>query len=286
MLANAIAAVEAGSPGLRRVLLLEGAKAYGVHLGPFKVPALESDSRHMPPNFYYAQEDLLRDLSAEREWDFTVLRPDVVCGKATGVPYNLALLLAVYAIVCRELGLQLKFPGKPATWHQFAQVTDSRLLAQALEWAATEPRCHDQVINITNGDLFQWEHLWPHIAAHFDLAVGTPQPLRLAEVMRDKASLWKDIVGRHGLVDIDFEQLVNWDFGDWVWDCDFPVVSDTLKARELGFNGFVRSTEMFTRIFDELSSSHVIPSSRSLSDPNNSNQSAVQLLTKSLEKSE
>ena len=259
MLGNLIEAANASSPALRRVILLEGAKAYGVHLGPFKVPALESDPRHMPPNFYYAQEDLLRERSSGASWDFTVLRPDVVCGTALGVPYNLALVLAVYAVLSKEFGLPLKFPGRPKTWTQFAQVTDATLLARALEWAATTPECCGETFNITNGDIFQWQHLWPQIASCFDMATGTPQPMRLADVMADKGPVWQAIQQRFGLRSIDYDRLVSWEFGDWVFDCEFPVVSDTVKARQFGFHDCMHTPDMFRRIFTELTNTNVIP---------------------------
>jgi nucleoside-diphosphate-sugar epimerase len=60
MLRNVVEAVEVASPKLRHITLLQGTKAYGVHLGPFKVPAKETSPRYMPPNFYYEQEDWLR----------------------------------------------------------------------------------------------------------------------------------------------------------------------------------------------------------------------------------
>ena len=37
----------------------EGAMYYGSYLGPFKTPAIESDPRVLPPNFYYSMEDWL-----------------------------------------------------------------------------------------------------------------------------------------------------------------------------------------------------------------------------------
>ena len=55
MLANAVTAIEAASPGLKRVVLVEGNKIYGSHLGPFKTPAKETDPPHMPPNFYWTR---------------------------------------------------------------------------------------------------------------------------------------------------------------------------------------------------------------------------------------
>ena len=58
------------------VTLMQGGKAYGVHLGPLKrVPLKESDGRTMPPNFYYDQEDLVRERQAGKRWTWTALRP-------------------------------------------------------------------------------------------------------------------------------------------------------------------------------------------------------------------
>ncbi len=88
MLRNVVAAADAASPALKRVVLYEGAKYYGAHLGAFVSPALESDPRQMPPNFYYDQEDWLRGMAASRPWDLVVLRPDAVCGFAIGNPMN------------------------------------------------------------------------------------------------------------------------------------------------------------------------------------------------------
>ncbi len=47
---TAIDAIEPVSPNLEHVCLLQGTKYYGMHLGPFKTPAKETDPRHMPPN--------------------------------------------------------------------------------------------------------------------------------------------------------------------------------------------------------------------------------------------
>src|SRR5436190_12618825 len=53
MLVNAVTAIDAASPALRRVILVTGTKYYGSHLGPFKTPARESDPRHKPSNYYF-----------------------------------------------------------------------------------------------------------------------------------------------------------------------------------------------------------------------------------------
>ena len=63
MLRNLMAALEPVAPQLRHVALLQGTKAYGVHVRPLKVPAREGRSEmYEQPNFYWAQENFLREL--------------------------------------------------------------------------------------------------------------------------------------------------------------------------------------------------------------------------------
>src|SRR5689334_5565678 len=116
MLRNVVEAIEAAAPGLRRIVLMQGTKYYGCHLGPFKTPARESDPRHMPPNFYYTQQDHLEARQSGKEWTWSALRPQAITGFAVGNPMNLVSVIAVYAAISRELGLPLRFPGKPGNW--------------------------------------------------------------------------------------------------------------------------------------------------------------------------
>ena len=63
MLRNLMAALEPVAPALRHVALLQGTKAYGVHVRPLTVPAREGRSEmYEQPNFYWAQENFLREL--------------------------------------------------------------------------------------------------------------------------------------------------------------------------------------------------------------------------------
>ncbi|MBI05547.1 MAG: NAD-dependent dehydratase, partial [Rhodospirillaceae bacterium] len=86
LVANPVTIMSSISDNLERVVLQEGSKAYGRQLGPFKTPAKESDSRHMPPNFYYDQEDFLIEFQKGKDWTWAVLRPEAVCGFAVGNP--------------------------------------------------------------------------------------------------------------------------------------------------------------------------------------------------------
>ena len=82
MLANAVEAIEPVARNLQRVVLVQGNKIYGSHLGPFKTPAKESDPPHMLPNFYYDQEQWLRRRQEGKSWSWTAIRPHTVCGRS------------------------------------------------------------------------------------------------------------------------------------------------------------------------------------------------------------
>ena len=71
MLRNLLDPLLQAAPGLRHVTLLQGTKAYGVHVRPLAVPAREGRSEmREQPNFYWAQEDYLRAAQAGRRLAF------------------------------------------------------------------------------------------------------------------------------------------------------------------------------------------------------------------------
>ena len=170
MLLNAVSAVDAAAPGLERVVLVTGTKYYGSHLGPFRTPAREDDPRHLGPNYYFDQIDWMSRFPARQALELGELRPQTLCGFAPGTAMSIVPVIAVYAAITKELGLPLRFPGKPGAWRSVYQVTESAHMANAALWAATEPRCANQAYNITNGDYFRWCNLWPRIAEAFEMA--------------------------------------------------------------------------------------------------------------------
>ncbi|WP_141327617.1 SDR family oxidoreductase [Myxococcus sp. AB025B] len=259
MLVNVVEAIEPVAPGLRHVSLMQGYKVYGAHLGPFKTPARETDPEHMPPEFNVDQQRFLEQRQRGKAWTWSAIRPSVVGGVALGNPMNLALVLAVYASISKELGLPLRFPGKPGAYHALLEMTDAGLLAKATVWAATEPRCANQAFNINNGDLFRWSELWPSIARYFGLEVAPGLPMSLDVVMADKGPLWDAMTAKHGLAGHSYQDVSSWRFGDFVFSWDYDMFADGTKARRFGFHEFVDTQAMFFRLFDELRRMKVIP---------------------------
>ncbi|NTX51374.1 SDR family oxidoreductase [Myxococcus sp. CA039A] len=259
MLVNVVDAIEPVATGLRHVSLMQGYKVYGAHLGPFKTPARETDPDHMPPEFNVDQQRFLEQRQKGKAWTWTALRPSVVGGVALGNPMNLALVIAVYASISKELGLPLRFPGKPGAYHSLLEMTDAGLLAKATVWAATDARCANQAFNINNGDLFRWSELWPKIARYFGLEVAPPLQMSLDVVMADKAPLWKAMTEKHGLAGHSYQDVSSWRFGDFVFSWDYDMFADGTKARRFGFHEFVDTEAMFLRLFDDFRRAKVIP---------------------------
>ena len=260
MLVNVIDAIEPVARDLRHVSLMQGYKVYGAHLGPFKTPAREDDPPHMGPEFNVEQQAFLESRQRQSKWTWSALRPSVVCGIALGIPMNLTMVIAVYATISRHLGVPLRFPGEPGAWDSLIEMTDAGLLSRATVWAATDPRAANQAFNISNGDLFRWNEMWPKLAAYFALDVAPPLRMSLQTVMADKAEAWDTIVAEHELVPTPYEQVSSWAFGDAVFSWDYDLIADGSKARRFGFHDHIQTDTMFFELFDELGRRKLIPS--------------------------
>ena len=252
-------AADPAAADLQRVVLVEGTKWYGSHLGPFKTPAKEDDPRCPPPMFYHDQEDFLRGFAEARPWSWCALRPQTVCGFSLGSAMNLMTLIGVYAAIRKHQGLSFAYPGKAAAQGALYQVTDAGLLARGQVWAATAEAAADQAFNLTNGDFFRWQNLWPRLADFFGMDAGPVETQRLTETMADKAPVWDEVVKAHGLQPNALESLAAWPFGDYCLGCDYDVMSSTTKIRQAGFAEVLDSEEMFLRLFAEFREARIIP---------------------------
>lgn len=257
MLAHALDAL---GDGLQHVALLQGTKAYGVHLGQMPIPGKEDAPRHMHPNFYWAQEDLLRDRAAAAGWHWTVFRPQAVIGHAHGSAMNLLAAIGAYAAISRELGLPLVFPGKG---DRITEATDARLLARAMRWAAEAPAARNQIFNVANGDVLTWRGLWPVVARRFGMEIGAPHPMPLPVLMSDKEPVWQRIVRKHGLRPSTLEDFVgaSWQFADFAFSRDDQAASlvSTIKIRQAGFGDCIDSAVMLDDWLRNLQGEKILP---------------------------
>lgn len=259
MLRNVLDAVEHTAKNLRHVHLVEGGKWYGLHLGRYPTPAHEDDPRHMPPNFYYDQEDLLRTRQQGKAWTWSASRPNVICDFAPERPRNLVSIIGAYAAICAELGLRFDFPGKPGNFTALTELTDASLLARGMVHIATSPACQNKPFNITNGDLIRWEREWPRIARLFGLEPGSVRTLPLARWMEDKEPVWQRIVAKHDLVPRRLDEVAVWGFADFVFGQDYDVVSNLNRLRRSGFYDFVDTSEMLIGQLQQYREARILP---------------------------
>lgn len=264
MLHNVIEPLVSQKSPLKHVSIVQGTKAYGVHLHPIAIPARESDPRDDHANFFFDQEDYVRDVGAKHGFAYTALRPQLVTGETEGA-LNVLPAIGVYAAIRREKGEPFSFPGGPSfVW----EAADAGLVGQAMVWAAQSAQAENEIFNVTNGDVFEWRSVWPAMAETLGVTSGPDEPTSLAAYIRDNADVWSKIVARHGLASSDLRALVGQ--GDQHADFAFaygapagPVAFvSTIKLRRAGFNAAIDTRDAFCAALKSFIDRGLLPPAR------------------------
>jgi nucleoside-diphosphate-sugar epimerase len=263
MLQNLFEPLQTVARDLRHVSLLQGTKAYGAHLGPIAIPARERSPRHPHQNFYWLQEDYLRARQPGKRWNWTILRPQLVIGEAVGSNLNVIPAIGVYAAIRREAGLPLAYPGGARL---VFEMVDVDLLARSFDWAANTPACRNEIFNITNGDVFVWDEVWPTIADSLGMKVGAPEPLALAVEMPKHAAEWAAIVRKYQLkAPEDMHAFVgeSYSLADFVFNYggrhEGVTLVSTIKARHAGFHDCIDTEDMLRKWFRRFQELRLLP---------------------------
>jgi nucleoside-diphosphate-sugar epimerase len=255
-----------GKGRLQHAALVTGLKHY---LGPFEAyakskpvtPFREEMPRLPYANFYYTQEDEVFEAAKRVGFSWSVHRPHTIIGHALGNAMNMGVTLAVYATICRETGRPFVFPGSPQQWEGMTDVTDARVLAKHLEWAATSEAGRDQAFNIVNGDVFRWNWLWPKLAADFGIEAA-PYPGRatpLEPQLAGEGLTWAGIAAKHGLAEPDITKLASAWHTDMDLGREMEVVTDMTKSRVAGFHEYQPTLASFLDLFAWLRTDRIIP---------------------------
>jgi len=253
---------------VKHVALVTGLKHY---LGPFdayakdgflpKTPLSEEQPRLQIENFYYAQEDEVYAAAERDGFTWSIHRPHTIIGKAVGNLMNMGTTLAVYASICKEKSLPFRFPGSAAQWNGLSDVTDARVLAKHLVWAASTEAAHNEAFNVVNGDYFRWSSLWFKLAEWFGVeAMGFNGAMRSLEAeMANYEVIWSDIATRYKLTEPVLNKLAS----SWHTDLDLgrpiEVMTDMSKSRKLGFLVYQKTEDSFFDLFQQLRSDRLIP---------------------------
>ena len=264
MLRNLMMALEPVAPALRHVALLQGTKAYGVHVRPLIVPAREGRSEmYEQPNFYWAQEGFLREQQLGKAWHWSILRPVLIVGEAMGGAMDLIPPLGVYAAMLREEGRALDYPGGAA---RVSQAVDVDLLARAIAWAGEADAARNEAFNVTNGDVFSWENVWPALAAALDMNPGNAVPLSLAKTYPEWIAPWDALRRKYDLIAPGLEAFVGLSFQYADYSMRYgqtepgpPSIVSTVKINQAGFMEMMDTEAMFRKWFRQARANRLLP---------------------------
>jgi len=265
MLRNLFGPLEQAAPGLRHVALLQGTKAYGVHVRPLTVPARENRSEmHEQPNFYWNQERFLGAQQKGKNWNWSILRPVLIVGDSVGSAMNVIPALGVYAAMMRRAGkAKLDYPGGVG---RVAQAVDADLLARAIAWSGEADAARNEIFNVTNGDVFVWPNVWPAIADALGFAPGEHIPLALDQQIRPQEAEWAEIRAAHGLVSGTLKEFVGLSFEYADYTMGFgrtepgpPALVSTIKLMQAGFTEVMDTEAMFRKCFAEMQAKRLLP---------------------------
>jgi nucleoside-diphosphate-sugar epimerase len=260
MLQNAVTPLLNPSNNLKHICLVHGTKWYGSHIGPYRTPARENDSRHLGPNFYYDQHDWLTTNQKNQDWSYSTIRPHFINGFNVGNPNNMMAAIGAYAAVQRAEGKPLDFPGTLAAYESLTMISDATLVNDAMLWASVSPHCANQDFNIHNGDYFRWCNVWPMLANALGMSCGKVVTTKLSEYMLEKESTWDRIVLENSLIPIKIDKLVSWKWADFFFRGEWDDMSSMLKARSFGFEQFIDTQEDLLASLTKYRSEKILPS--------------------------
>lgn len=248
---------------LRHVTLLQGTKAYGVHHHPIRVPSRESEPRDPHENFYWLQEDFVREHSVRHDYGWTIFRPPLIVGPNHGVAMNVVPVIGALAALRAREGRPFSFPGGPS---YVAEAVDTRLVGRAAVWAAGHPPAWGEHFNITNGEVFQWRDLWPALADVLGVELGEDEPGSVTEYLADRREAWDRIVADHGLRPVALARLVgeshhyaDFQFAHRARRPPAPALMSTVKLRRAGFHEVCDTEESFRHWLRVLMDRKILP---------------------------
>ncbi|KAB8208680.1 hypothetical protein BDV34DRAFT_210730 [Aspergillus parasiticus] len=277
---NFMDAVDEVCPNLERVCLQTGGKYYGVHLGPVKFPLSENMPRYDDKgyNFYYVQEDYLKEVQKRRNtWSWNIIRPNAINGfapHANGM--SEALTVAIYMLICRELGQPAQFPGNEYFWNSIDDNSYAPSLADLTIHATTKNHCKNEDFLHCNGDVFVWKYMWQDVAKYFGVEAPEPQfnkaagqadtlnnEIDMVEWAKDKRPIWEAVVKKYG-GKVEAFDWGTWGFFNWATGKSWCTISSVNKARKYGWQRTDDTFETWIETYRSFENAGVLPSHTAL----------------------
>ena len=160
--------------------------------------------------------------------------------------------IGVFAALLKDSGLPLAFPGGGP---RIAAAVDVDLLARAIDWAGGAETARNRTFNVTNGDVYVWENIWPALADALGMASGDPEPRSLHDYCTARAADWDRLRQAHGLRSPGLQDFV----GPSLQYCDYllrhgqsapgpSTLVSTIAIQSAGFHEVMDSEAMFRQV--------------------------------------
>ncbi|TIC07179.1 hypothetical protein E3Q15_04274 [Wallemia mellicola] len=249
---KSISAVSKACPNLKSFHLQTGYKYYMPGFTAEKFPPLpfKEDSKrqgHVPNFFYYHQEDKLAIVAEENGWNWTVSRPCAIAGYSKGNWMSVSVTAALYAFGCKEFGENLHYPGPLICYDMDYDNSTAKNNAEFQLYVVEHAQ--NRAFNINDGKPYQFNTLWPQIAAYFGLELPSPPAqdveIKAGEFLKVVHSVteWAErhkydfpkLVKKYDLDPKTFE-YANWSSIEIAAALPYPIVGDMDSARSIGWN--------------------------------------------------
>ncbi|TIC11711.1 hypothetical protein E3Q13_04336 [Wallemia mellicola] len=249
---KSISAVSKACPNLKSFHLQTGYKYYMPGFTAEKFPPLpfKEDSKrqgHVPNFFYYHQEDKLAIVAEENGWNWTVSRPCAIAGYSKGNWMSVSVTAALYAFGCKEFGENLHYPGPLICYDMDYDNSTAKNNAEFQLYVVEHAQ--NRAFNINDGKPYQFNTLWPQIAAYFGLELPSPPAqdveIKAGEFLKVVHSVteWAErhkydfpkLVQKYDLDPKTFE-YANWSSIEIAAALPYPIVGDMDSARSIGWN--------------------------------------------------
>ena len=154
---------------------------------------------------------------------------------------------------CASKAAPLDYPGGAA---RVSQAVDVDLLARAIAWAGEADAARNEAFNVTNGDVFTWENVWPAIADALEMKPGNAVPLSLAQEYPKWIAPWDELRRKHNLISPGLEEFVGLSFQYADYSMRYgqtqsgpPSIVSTVKINQAGFTEMMDTEAMFRKWF-------------------------------------
>ena len=255
--------LERVAPGLRHVALLQGTKAYGVHVRPLTVPARENRSEmHEQPNFYWNQERYLRAPQTGKAWHWSILRPVLIVGDLVGSAMNVIPALGVYAAMMRRAGKTSSIiPAASGGWRRRSMPTFWR----APSPGRAKPRQPGTRSSMSPTATCSSGRTYGQPSPMLGFVAGEHAPLALDKEIRPREAEWARSAPSTGssgslkeFVGLSFE-YADYTMGYGRNTPGPAAIVSTIKVMQAGFHEVMDTEAMFRKCFAEMQAKRLLP---------------------------